>query len=280
MIYKPRTYSKLDTYFAAARGYQGENGDVKALAMKKWFNTNYHYMVTEIDDNTEIRLADDKPFTLYQEAQTAGVKTKPVIIGAYTFLKLARYTGKKTAADFVSDTVKAYTEILKKFNKIGAEWIQVDEPCLVMDMTADDTDIFEQLYTEILKSKGSVKILLQTYFGDVRDCYQNICKLDFDGVGLDFIEGKQSEKLIEANGFPKDKILFAGLVNGKTSGKTITAQHCPHCRNCKNTAMKSYLIYRARFCTFRTQRGMKESLVRIFFRTLHLQRKSLQSLLS
>ena len=77
--------SKLDTYFAAARGYQGENGDVKALAMKKWFNTNYHYMVTEIDDNTEIRLADDKPFTLYQEAQNAGVKTKPVIIGAYTF---------------------------------------------------------------------------------------------------------------------------------------------------------------------------------------------------
>ena len=88
-----------------------------------------------------------------------------------------------------------------------------------MDMTADDTDIFEQLYTEILKSKGSVKILLQTYFGDVRDCYQNICKLDFDGVGLDFIEGKQSEKLIEANGFPKDKILFAGLVNGKNIWK-------------------------------------------------------------
>ena len=88
-----------------------------------------------------------------------------------------------------------------------------------MDMTADDTDIFEQLYTEILKSKGRVKILLQTYFGDVRDCYQNICKLDFDGVGLDFIEGKQSEKLIEANGFPKDKILFAGLVNGKNIWK-------------------------------------------------------------
>ena len=60
---------------------------------------------------------------------------------------------------------------------------------------------------------------MQTYFGDVRDCYQNICKLDFDGVGLDFIEGKQSEKLIEANGFPKDKILFAGLVNGKNIWK-------------------------------------------------------------
>ena len=78
--------SKLDTYFAAARGYQGEKGDVKALAMKKWFNTNYHYMVPEIDDSTEIKLAGTKPFELFSEALERGVKTKPVIIGAYTFL--------------------------------------------------------------------------------------------------------------------------------------------------------------------------------------------------
>ena len=83
--------SKLDTYFAAARGYQGEKGDVKAFAMKKWYNTNYHYMVPEIDDATEIKLVGTKPFDLFSEAQDNGVKTKPVIIGAYTFIKLARY---------------------------------------------------------------------------------------------------------------------------------------------------------------------------------------------
>ena len=83
--------SKLDTYFAAARGYQGEKGDVKAFAMKKWYNTNYHYMVPEIDDATEIKLVGTKPFDLFSEALDNGVKTKPVIIGAYTFIKLARY---------------------------------------------------------------------------------------------------------------------------------------------------------------------------------------------
>ena len=93
--------SPLDTFFAAARGYQGEKGDVKALAMKKWFNTNYHYIVPEIDDAADIKLAGTKPFDLFNEALENGVKTKPVIVGAYTFLKLARYIGKKTAADFV-----------------------------------------------------------------------------------------------------------------------------------------------------------------------------------
>ena len=78
--YKNLGLSPLDEYFAAARGYQGEKGDVKALAMKKWFNTNYHYMVPEIDDNTVLKLSDNKPFELFTEALDNGVKTTPVII--------------------------------------------------------------------------------------------------------------------------------------------------------------------------------------------------------
>ena len=74
--YRELGLAPLDTYFAAARGYQGDKGDVKALAMKKWFNTNYHYMVPELEDDTVICLADEKPFNLYQEAKAAGVETK------------------------------------------------------------------------------------------------------------------------------------------------------------------------------------------------------------
>ena len=207
--------SGLDTYFAAARGYQGEKGDVKALAMKKWYNTNYHYMVPEIDDDTVIRLAGTKPFDLFGEALADGVKTKPVIIGAYTFLKLARFKGTKTASDFVDQTAAAYSELLKKFSGLGAEWIQFDEPSLVKDMTAEDIQLFTSLYKKILPAKGDVKVIAQTYFGDVRDCYKELCALDFDGIGLDFIEGKKSLELVKTNGFPKDKILFAGVVNGK-----------------------------------------------------------------
>ena len=207
--------SKLDAYFAAARGYQGERGDVKALAMKKWYNTNYHYMVPEISDSTALRLVGTKPFELFKEALENGATTKPVVIGAYTFLKLARYTGEKSAVDFIEAAAAAYYELLKRFSELGAEWVQFDEPSLVMDMTNDDIKLFTALYEKILVGKHGVKVLVQTYFGDVRDCYNDICRLDLDGVGLDFTEGKRTLELIKANGFPKDKVLFAGVVNGK-----------------------------------------------------------------
>ncbi|MBQ8967477.1 5-methyltetrahydropteroyltriglutamate--homocysteine S-methyltransferase [Ruminococcus sp.] len=216
----PERYTKLgltelDTYFAAARGYQGEKGDVKALAMKKWYNTNYHYMVPEIDDSTEIKLCGTRPFDLFSEALENGVKTKPVIVGGYTFLKLARYTGKKTAADVAEETAKIYSEILKRFAELGAEWVQFDEPSLVKDMTAEDIALFEQIYSKVLEDKHGVKVLIQTYFGDVRDCYDELAALDCDGIGLDFVEGKKSLELVKTKGFPKGKVLFAGVVNGK-----------------------------------------------------------------
>lgn len=217
--YRKLDLSELETYFAMARGYQGEKGDVKAFAMKKWFNTNYHYLVPEIDDNTNIKLSSNKPFELFSEALENGIKTKPVIIGAYTFLKLARYTENKTAVDFVDSIISAYIEILKKFNNLSAEWVQFDEPCLVMDMTDKDKELFVQLYKGILSEKHNVKVLLQTYFGDVRDCYKEICSLDFDGIGLDFVEGNKSLELVKTNGFPAEKTLFAGVVNGKNIWK-------------------------------------------------------------
>lgn len=217
--YRELELSALDEYFAAARGYQGNNGDVKALAMKKWFNTNYHYMVPEIDDDTKLQLSNNKPFELFEEALENGVKTKPVLIGPFTFLELARYTGIKTKEDFSDSIADVYCEIIEKLSNLGAEWIQIDEPYLVKDLTEGDINFFKNIYKKILCNKNGVKILLQTYFGDVRDCYNDLCSLDFDGMGLDFVEGKETSNLIKANGFPKDKILFAGLVNGKNIWK-------------------------------------------------------------
>lgn len=217
--YKNLGLSNLDTYFAMARGYQGENGDVKALAMKKWFNTNYHYMVPELDDDTEIKLNGEKIFEEYTEAKSQGIETKPVVIGAFTFLKLAKYNGKKDINDYIDDTAEAYSRILDKFKSIGAKTIQIDEPVLVTDLSGEDIEIFKNIYSKILKNKGNIKVLLQTYFGDIRDCYEQAVSLDFDFIGLDFIEGKQTRQLIEKHGFPKDKTLFAGVVNGKNIWK-------------------------------------------------------------
>ncbi|MBD5135801.1 MAG: 5-methyltetrahydropteroyltriglutamate--homocysteine S-methyltransferase [Lachnospiraceae bacterium] len=213
--YKDLNLSYIDTYFAMARGYQGNNGDVKALAMKKWFNTNYHYMVPEIDDSTIISLKGNKIFDEYKEAKASGIETKPVIIGAFTFLKLARFVGEKGVEDYTDQIISAYQEILKNFAQLGAKWVQFDEPYLVHDITSEDISLFNQIYQNILVAKGDVKVLLQTYFGDIRDCYGEVVSIDFDGIGLDFVEGKKSLELVGENGFPEDKILFAGVVNGK-----------------------------------------------------------------
>lgn len=218
--YQELNLDEIDTYFAMARGYQGEAGDVSALAMKKWFNTNYHYLVPEISDDTEVKLVGEKPFEEYVEAKQLGIQTKAVLIGPFTFLKLAKYQGEKRAAEFAQDFVKGYVEILKKFESLGTEWVQFDEPALVQDLTVEDLNLFNTLYRNILKEKRNTKILLQTYFGDLRDYYQEITALDFDGFGLDFLEGKENLHLIEKYGFPEGKVLFAGLVNGKNIWKS------------------------------------------------------------
>ena len=217
--YKELELSGLDTYFAMARGYQGASGDVKALAMKKWFNTNYHYIVPEVEDDTVIQLSGNKLVDEYAEAKALGIETKPVVIGAYTMLRLCRFTGKKPALDYVEDIISAYQNLVKKCEENQIVWVQFDEPALVWDMEESDIALFHKIYDGILSCKKHSHILLQTYFGDVRDIYQDLIQMPFDGIGLDFIEGKETLNLVNTYGFPQDKQLFAGLVNGKNIWK-------------------------------------------------------------
>ncbi|PKM70717.1 MAG: 5-methyltetrahydropteroyltriglutamate--homocysteine S-methyltransferase, partial [Firmicutes bacterium HGW-Firmicutes-18] len=203
----------MDTYFAMAKGYQKNKKDVKALDMKKWFNTNYHYVVPEIETDTIFKLNSNKIFEEYQEALKIGIETKPVIIGPFTFLKLCKT--KKGYSDYIDEIVKIYSEILDGLNNLNVKILQIDEPELVRDLTKDDISNFILMYKKILSQKKGLKILLQTYFGDIRDIYSDIISLSFDAIGIDFVEGKMSLELIQNNGFPNDKILFAGIVNGK-----------------------------------------------------------------
>lgn len=216
----PKRYSELnlssiDTYFAMARGYQKNDKDVKALRMKKWFNTNYHYMVPEIDDSTEFSLNDALPYDLYKEAKELDIITKPVIIGPFTFLKLSRLKTIKTFEECLEKLVDVYIEILNKFEADKVEWIQIDEPILATDLTKEDIELFKKAYKKLLDKKVNEKILIQTYFGDVRDVYSTLIELNFDGIGLDLLEGRKNLELIEKYGFPKNKLLAVGIVNGK-----------------------------------------------------------------
>ena len=213
--YKDLGLSELETYFALARGYQGEKGNVKALAMKKWFNTNYHYLVPEIDDDTKIELTGSKPLDEFNEAKELGVDTKVALVGPFTFLKLAKFTGSKKISDVYSVLTAEYIKLVSLLASSGAKVIEFDEPYLVRDLSSDDIDLFKEIYSLILANKNGTKILLQTYFGDIRDIYNEVIKLDFDFIGLDFVEGRKTLELVKTSGFPSDKILVAGLVNGK-----------------------------------------------------------------
>lgn len=213
--YRDLGLDSLETYYAMARGYQGKRGDVKALAMKKWYNTNYHYLVPELEEGVEIRLVGTKPFDEFLEAKQQGIRTKPVLPGAFTMLKLIKYSGGKQAADYAADMAEVYKEILARFEALGAEWVQFDEPELVRDLTAEEIELLCDLYGKILSAKGRVKVLLQTYFGDVRDVYQALLGLPCDGIGLDFVEGAGNTNLIRQYGWAQDKILFAGIISGK-----------------------------------------------------------------
>ncbi|MCR5612355.1 MAG: 5-methyltetrahydropteroyltriglutamate--homocysteine S-methyltransferase [Treponema sp.] len=216
--YAALNLSTLEKYFAAAHGYQGNAGDVKALPMKKWFNTNYHYIVPEISDDTVITLQkDNKVLAEYNEAKSLGIQTVPSVTGPYTFLHLATFTGNKKAEDFADVAADAFVGFAKELNDAGAECVSFAEPGLVFDLDESDKALFVSIYKSLIskiRSSSKIKIILQTYFGDIRDVYDEVCSLGFDAIGLDFVEGKKSSELLE-KGFPKDTLLFAGIINGK-----------------------------------------------------------------
>lgn len=205
--------SDLDKYFALARGYQGKKGDVKAWPMRKWFNTNYHYIVPQFTADTDVKLAGTKIFDEFVEAKEDGTITRPVLVGPFTLLQLSEFHGC-VKEDFVGAFIEAYARIFKQLEDLGANWIQLDEPSLVKDLDERELALFKALYEPLLLQKGKLKVLAQTYFGDVRDAYDVLLKLPFDGIGLDFVEGRKTSELVE-RGFDDGKVLFAGVVNGK-----------------------------------------------------------------
>ncbi|RBP99321.1 5-methyltetrahydropteroyltriglutamate--homocysteine S-methyltransferase [Bifidobacterium xylocopae] len=224
----PERYRRLgldaeDTLFAMGRGYQGPRGDVTALPMKKWFTTNYHYLVPEIEEPAQIRLNSEKPFEEFTEAKALGLVSKPVLIGPYTFLKLARGP-QGGALDYDAGLIDAvasvYVEVLRRFIGLGAQWLQLDEPYLVLDKDEGDMALFRSLYSRILPARtsahGSLKVLLQTYFGHVGDCYETLALLGFDGIGLDLVEGREGNlSALERYGVSEGTTIFAGVVNGR-----------------------------------------------------------------
>ncbi|MDY0163178.1 5-methyltetrahydropteroyltriglutamate--homocysteine S-methyltransferase [Desulfobotulus sp.] len=206
--------------FAMARGYQQGGLTAKALSMKKWFTTNYHYMVPEIDSSSPMDLMGHKPITEFREARKQGFHTRPMLPGPYTLLRLSRFADGITAEKAAQKLIPAYQKLLDALAAAGADWVQLDEPCLCLDMGQGEKDFFQTLYQKLTRPTPSLRIQVQTFFGDIRDAYEMVCALPVQAVGLDFVEGPHNLRLLEAVGFPEDKILVAGLVNGRNIWRT------------------------------------------------------------
>ncbi len=206
----------LDTYFAMARGRQGDGVDVTAMEMTKWFDTNYHYIVPELERGTTFKLSSRKPFDSYQGAKELGIETKPVLIGPLTFLLQGKCASEEfDRLELLDSLVDVYAEVLAELGRLGAEWVQIDEPVLVEDRTAAELEALERAYKRLGEVEGAPQILINTYFDHVGEAFPVLARLPVAGVGLDFLRGGENRELVSRHGWPEGKALFAGVVSGR-----------------------------------------------------------------
>ena len=224
-------HTDINTVFTIARGTQGgaslvedekdcQTGKISTFAseMTKWFDTNYHYIVPEFHSETTFSLANDKVFNELAEAQKLGINGKPVLIGPVTYLSLGKVQESKKP-DFdpfslLDSLVNVYVEIIQKLSDAGAEWIQLDEPIFSLDLNETQKKAFQTSYQRIAAARGKSKILVTTYFGDVRENLDAYLGLPVDALHFDIVRGNADfNSIIEK--FPKDKILSLGVVEGR-----------------------------------------------------------------
>ncbi len=208
--YKEKAPVPPSLYFTLARGREG----IAPLEMTKWFDTNYHYLVPELD--TMPCLLENRPLISYSLArERAGINGKPVIVGPYTFLRLSKIFLDK--GSLISALIDVYKETLISLKEAGAVWVQMDEPALVLDLEEEDIRLVEEVY-KVLADIG-LNIILQTYFGAL-SFYERIINLPIGAIGLDLVRGEENLENLRKYGFPSDKILSLGIVDGRNVWRT------------------------------------------------------------
>ncbi len=203
----------LDTYFAMARGMAAKPDVGFASEMTKWFDTNYHYLVPEFEPELQFNLHADPLLQQVGEAQAMGLSAKPVVIGPLTYLWLGKVKRQACAKlDLLPDLVRVYARLFAQLKQAGVEWVQVDEPILALDLSAEWRQAFESAYTQLATQRP--KLLLTTYFGDLREHLRLACHLPVDGLHLDLCRAPQ-QLLPAMDWLPSHKVLSLGVVDGR-----------------------------------------------------------------
>lgn len=214
-------YKGLNTYFEMARGKN-------ALELTKWFNTNYHYLVPELEGEN-FKLLINKPLEEYKFFKDKGIETVPQVIGLFTFLKLSK-APKRVEEDglsvivlekldteesltrFAQALIPVYKELLESLKSEGVKRVNFEEPALVMDTEAYEWEVVNKVYEEL--SEVGVEIGILTYYDSVSD-YEKYINLPVKALHLDLVSNKENLENLRSKGFPEDKELIAGIINGR-----------------------------------------------------------------
>ncbi|WP_350448002.1 5-methyltetrahydropteroyltriglutamate--homocysteine S-methyltransferase [Pseudomonas solani] len=204
----------LDTLFAMARGVSGGCcGGAHAQEMTKWFDTNYHYLVPEFTADQQFQLSWEQLFEEVDEAHALGHPVKPVLIGPLTYLWLGKAKGGDfDRLDLLERLLPVYGEIFQRLAAQGVEWVQIDEPILVLDLPQDWKNAFERAYN--LLQREPLKKLIATYFGGLEDNLGLAASLPLDGLHIDLVRAPEQYPTI-LDRLPAYKVLSLGLVNGR-----------------------------------------------------------------
>lgn len=220
--YKPLIsfVNPMDLYFAMARGYQYRNIDISAMEMTKWFDTNYHYIVPEFTYDQTFYLYSQKIFEDFEEAKKVLNKIpKPVLIGPVSYLLLGKEKEKGFhRIDLLERILPVYTEIIHNLSQKGAEWIQLDEPFLVLKLRKEEKNAFLKAYSYIEEHCPNIKTLITTYFEGLDENYSMALSLPVTALHIDLVKRPDQLNKILIN-FPKGRILSLGLIDGRNIWK-------------------------------------------------------------
>jgi len=216
---RAKNYSgdELDNYFRVARGRSVDPKDaISAAEMTKWFDTNYHYMVPEFDALTTFKLNSSRLVEQIKEVKNLGLKPKPVIIGPVTYLAIGKEKDDSNKLDLLPKLLEVYSELLEVLVTQGIEWVQIDEPILVTELSSELKTAFEISYSKL--NNSNLKILLATYFGTLQDNLNVVAKLPIAGLHIDAINGRSEVDAVISK--LSGKVISLGVVNGRNIWKS------------------------------------------------------------
>jgi 5-methyltetrahydropteroyltriglutamate--homocysteine methyltransferase len=206
----------LSTYFAMARGSQRS----PALEMTKWFDTNYHYVVSEFEPGMSFDLRSTKAVDEYLEARNQGIETRPVILGPVSFVLLGKPTASSITREHVLEAiVPLYVELLKRLFTAGASWVQIDEPCLCLDLNDQARKYYADAFATLRGEASLPKLMLTTYFGTVGDNMGLALSLGTAGLHLDLVRAPEQLQPMLAKNSSLSK-LSLGLIDGRNVWRT------------------------------------------------------------